>query len=94
MRNEVSRYRTLIEWTLSAFALATVLTVILAFQSPVRQQATTAASKFSRDAVELRIPEPIARAGRTAWRICMDHQPLAGFAGVALVLVLFMRRMR
>jgi hypothetical protein len=24
----------------------------------------------------------------------MDHQPLAGFAGVAVVLVFFMRRMR
>jgi hypothetical protein len=94
MRNVVSRYRTLIEWSLSAFALATIVAVIFTFQSPVRQQATTVASKFSRDAVELRLPEPIARAGRTAWRICMDHQPLAGFAGVALVLTLFMRRMR
>jgi hypothetical protein len=94
MGNEVSRYRTLIEWTLSAMALATVIVVILALDSPVRQQATTAASGLSRDAIELRIPEPISRAARTAWRICMDHQPLAGFAGVALVLVLFMRRMR
>lgn len=94
MRNVVSRYRTLIEWGLSALALTTVVVVMLSMDTPVREYASTAASEVSTDHVGVRVPEPIARAGRTAWRICMDHQPLAGFAGVALVLVLFMRRMR
>lgn len=94
MSNGVSRYRTLIEWTLSALALTTVVVVMLSVDSPVRQYAAAAASTARHDPVAMRVPEPVARVGRTAWRICMDHQPLAGFAGVATVLVLFMRRMR
>lgn len=94
MRNEVSRYRTAIEWLLSAAALTTVITVVVMVDSPVRQNVLTTASKVSRDVVELRVPEPVARLGRNAWRACMDHQQLAGFAGVAVVLVFFMRRMR
>jgi hypothetical protein len=94
MSNGVSRYRTLIEWTVSALALTTVVVVMLSVDSPVRQYAVAAASSARHDPVAMRVPEPVARVGRTAWRICMDHQPLAGFAGVATVLVLFMRRMR
>jgi hypothetical protein len=94
MSNGVSRYRTLIEWTVSAVALSTVLAVMLSVDSPVRQYAVAAASTARHDPVAMRVPEPVARVGRTAWRICMDHQPLAGFAGVATVLVIFMRRMR
>lgn len=94
MRNAVSRYRTLIEWGLSAAALTSVVVLMLAMDTPVRDYAAVTASQVSTEHVGLRVPEPIARVGRTAWRICMDHQPLAGFAGVATVLVFFMRRMR
>jgi hypothetical protein len=95
MRNGVSRSRTLIEWSLSALALTTIVLVMLSAGTPVREYAATAAAQVRPDAAGgVRIPEPIAQVGRTAWRICMDHQPLAGFAGVAMVLVLFMRRMR
>jgi hypothetical protein len=94
MRKEVSRYRTLIEWTLSAMALTTIVLVMYTVDSPVRQYANSFTADASKNAVNMRVPEPVVRAGRTAWRLCMDHQPLAGFAGVATVLVLFMRRMR
>jgi hypothetical protein len=94
MGQEVSRYRTVIEWSLSAFALATVIVVMLAMNGPARQYVASTASRVSHDAVGLRVPDPIARVGRSAWQACMDHQPLAGFAGVAVVLVFFMRRMR
>lgn len=94
MANEVSRYRTLLEWLLSATALTTVVAVMLMIDSPVREYVMAGASSVSHDAMALRIPEPIAGVIRTAWRICMDHQPLAAFAGVAAVLVFFMRRMR
>lgn len=94
MRNEASRSRTLLEWVLSAAAAATVIAVVLSLDSPVRDRAAALSSSLTRSAVALRAPEPVARAARNAWRICMDHQPLAGFAGVACVLLLFMRRMR
>ena len=41
-----------------------------------------------------RMPQPLADAGRSAWQLCKDHGPLAGFAGAAVVLVAFMRQMR
>ena len=94
MSSGVSRYRTLIEWTLSAVALTTIVLVMLSVDSPVRQYATSMATSVLHDTTVMRVPEPIARVVRSAWRICMDHQPLAGFAGVAAVLLLFMRRMR
>ena len=94
MNNTVSRYRTAIEWSLSAAALTTVIVVMLWVDSPVRQYVLGTASHLGRDVVGLRVPEPVAHAVRSAWRVCMDHQALAGFAGVAAVLVFFMRRMR
>ena len=94
MANEVSRYRTLLEWLLSATALTTVVVVMLTIDSPVRAYVLAGASSVSHDAIAWRVPEPIAGVARTAWRICMDHQPLAAFSGVAVVLVVFMRRMR
>src|SRR4051794_5202797 len=78
MANEVSSHRTLIEWLLSAAALTTVIVKMLMVESPVRTNVIRTASQASRDAVALRLPEPVTRAGRTAWRLCMDHQPLAG----------------
>jgi len=94
MANEVSRSRTLLEWLLSATALTTVVVVMLMVDSPVRAYLLAGASSVSHDAIAWRMPEPVASVGRTAWRVCMDHQPLAAFAGVAVVLVFFMRRMR
>jgi hypothetical protein len=94
MAKGASRYRTVIEWTLSAAALATIVAVMYAVDSPVRQYATAFTTDAAHHRMTLRVPEPVVGAGRTAWRICMDHQPLAGFAAVATVLVLFMRRMR
>ena len=89
-----SRYRTLIEWTLSAVALTTIVLVMLSVDSPVRQYANAMIGDLRHSAVAMSIPEPVARVGRDAWRLCMDHKPLAGFAGVGAVLVIFMRRMR
>jgi hypothetical protein len=89
-----SRYRTFIEWTLSAVALTTIVLVMLSVDSPVRQYATAMMGDVRHSAVAMKVPEPIARVGRDAWRLCMDHKPLAGFAGVGAVLVVFMRRMR
>jgi hypothetical protein len=94
MSRGVSRYRTLLEWTLSAAALTTIVLVMLSVDSPVRQYSTAMMADAQHNAVAMRIPEPLARVARNAWRLCMDHRPLAGFAGVAAVLVLFMRRMR
>jgi hypothetical protein len=94
MSTGVSRYRTLIEWTLSALALTTIVVVMLSVDSPVRQYATVMVGVVKHSAVAMKVPEPVARVSRDAWRLCMDHKPLAGFAGVAVVLVLFMRRMR
>jgi hypothetical protein len=94
MSSGVSRYRTLIEWSLSALAVTTIVLVMLWVDSPVRQYATAMTANVQHNVVAMRIPEPVARVGRNAWRLCMDHKPLAGFAGVAAVLVLFMRRMR
>ena len=94
MNSGVSRYRTLIEWTLSAVALTTIVLVMLSVDSPVRQYATSMMGDVQHNAIAMRVPEPIARVVRDAWRLCMDHKPLAGFAAVAVVLVLFMRRTR
>jgi hypothetical protein len=94
MSTGVSRYRTLIEWTLSGLALTTIVVVMLSVDSPVRQYATVMVGDVKHSAVAMKVPEPVARVSRNAWRLCMDHKPLAGFAGVAVVLVLFMRRMR
>lgn len=94
MSTGVSRYRTLIEWTLSGLALTTIVVVMLSVDSPVRQYATVMIGDVEHSAVAMKIPEPVARVGRDAWRLCMDHRPLAGFAAVATVLVIFMRRMR
>lgn len=85
---------TLIEWTLSAAAIVLVVMVMLTLDTPARDYAVAVASTTQPRTFSPRLPGPIARAGRTAWRICLDHQPLAAFAGVATVLVLFMRRMR
>jgi hypothetical protein len=94
MDNGRSRYRTLIEWSLSMVALTIVVLAMLAIDSPVRQYAGNITANITSDGARLRVPEPVVHVARTAWRICMDHQPLAAFAGVASVLVLFMRRMR
>ena len=94
MSTGVSRYRTLIEWTLSVVALTTIVVVMLSVDSPVRQYATVMAGDVKHSAVAMKVPEPVARVGRDTWRLCMDHKPLAGFTAVAAVLVLFMRRMR
>lgn len=94
MANEVSRSRTILEWLLSAAALTTVAAVMLTTNLPARDYVLAGASSVSHDALAWRVPEPIAGLGRAAWRVCMDHQPLAAFAGVAVVLVFFMRRMR
>ena len=94
MKAQVSRYRTFLEWSLTAVSLSVIVLVMLAADTPVRQYADAMRVDVKHQVVQQRIPEPIDRVGRTAWRICMDNQPLAGFAGVALVLVVFMRRMR
>ena len=94
MANGVSRYRTLIEWSLAAVALTTIVLVMISVDSPVRQYAKSLTMNLNQPHIAFRAPEPIVHAGRTAWRICMDHQPLAAFASVAIVLVVFMRRMR
>ena len=94
MRTEVSRYRTLLEWALSGVSIATIVLTMLAADTPVRDYSNAIASDAARKATVLHVPEPVEQVGRTAWRICMDHQPLAGFTAVATVLVLFMRRMR
>jgi hypothetical protein len=90
----VSRSRTLIEWSLSAIAVTTIVLVMLSADTPVRQYATSMGADARRSMFARQVPEAIASPARTAWRICMDHKPLASFAGVAVVLVVFMRRMR
>jgi hypothetical protein len=94
MARAVSRYRTFLEWSLSIVSVTTIVLVMYASDTPVRQYANAYSTNVTHDRVHMRMPEPLVRAGRTAWRICMDNQQLAGFAGVATVLVLFMRRMR
>jgi hypothetical protein len=94
MKSGVSQYRRLLEWSLSAVALTIIVLVMLSVDSPVRQYGTALLTDVQHSAVAMRIPEPVARVGRNIWRLCMDHKPLAGFAAVATVLVLFMRRMR
>ena len=94
MRSAVSRYRTLIEWSLSALAVTTIVVVMLSVDSPVRQYASAMGTDVTHSVFGMQVPEPVARVARTAWRICMDHKPLASFASVAVVLVVFMRRMR
>ena len=94
MHNHVFRRPTLIEWCLSVAALTLVISVMAAMDTPVRHYAAAVASESATGSVRVHVPEPITRTARTAWRICQDHQPLAAFAGVASVLVLFMRRMR
>ena len=94
MRREMSRYRTMLEWSLSGVSVATICLTMLAVDTPVRDYSNALAFDAARDATGLHVPEPVMHAGRTAWRICMDHQELAGFTGVATVLVLFMRKMR
>jgi hypothetical protein len=93
MAREISRRRMLIEWSLSAAALTLIAAVMLSMDTPVRQY-TGAMMTEPGTGGHLRVPLVISGAARTAWQICMDHQQLAGFSGVALVLVLFMRRMR
>jgi hypothetical protein len=88
------RRRTLIEWVLSAAALATVAGVMLVMDTPVRRYAGAVVSTTGAGGLHVRVPQPLADGSRAAWRVCLDHQPLAAFAGVAGVLVLFMRRMR
>jgi hypothetical protein len=92
--NQVSRYRTVLEWTLSAVAAATVISVMLMMDTPVRSYADGVASRMAVDGVHLRVPKPVADVARSTWRLGMDHRPLAAFGAVAAVLVLFMRRMR
>jgi hypothetical protein len=94
MNNVVSRYRTALEWSLSAAALTTVIVVMLWVDSPVRQYVLGTAANLGHDVIRLRVPGPLEHAARSVWQVCMDHQQLAGFAGVAAVLVFFMRRMR
>jgi hypothetical protein len=94
MKARVSRYRTFLEWSLSLVSVTVIVLVMLAADTPVRQYATAMGTDARHQMVERRVPEPLEHIARTAWRICMDHQPLAGFAGVAVVLVVFMRRMR
>ena len=94
MNSGISQYRRLIEWSLSAVALTIIVLVMLLVDSPVRQYGTAMLADAQHNVVAMRIPEPVALVGRNIWRLCMDHKPLAGFAAVASVLVLFMRRMR
>ena len=94
MKARVSRYRTFLEWSLSLVSVSIIMLVMLSADTPVRQYADAMSADVKHEVVKRRVPEPIERAGRTAWRICMDHQPLAAFSGVAFVLVVFMRRMR
>jgi hypothetical protein len=84
----------MIEWSLSAIAVTIIVVVMLSADTPVRQYASSMGTDVTHSVFGLKVPEPIARTGRTAWRICMDHKPLASFASVAVVLVVFMRRMR
>jgi hypothetical protein len=40
------------------------------------------------------VSHDVSAFARSAWDLCVDHQPLAAFAAVGLMLVVFMRRMR
>ena len=83
--------RTVIEWTLSIGALAVVAVAIVGMDARVRDYARGA---IARGQVDWRAPQAVTDLARTAWDLCMDHQPLAAFAAVGLMLLLFMRRMR
>ena len=93
MSNEARRYQ-VIEWALSATAITIVVVGVLAMDTPARDYVHGMAVSTKAGDFAPRMPQPLADAGRSAWQLCKDHGPLAGFAGVAIVLVAFMRRMR
>ncbi|HTM02146.1 MAG TPA: hypothetical protein VL173_01475 [Vicinamibacterales bacterium] len=94
MSNRSALRYSVVEWALSAMAVTIVALAVLAMDTPARDYlhgmaASTRAADFAP-----RVPQPVADAGRSVWQICEDHGPLAGFAGVAVLLVVFMRQMR
>jgi hypothetical protein len=93
MSNRTRRH-SVVEWALSAMGITIVALAVLTMDTPARDYVHGMALSSGASDFALRVPQPLADAGRSAWRICEDHGPLAGFAGVAIVLVAFMRRMR
>ena len=93
MSNEARRHR-LVEWAMSAAAITIVVFGVLAMDTPARDYVHGVATSTSASDLAPRVPQPLTDTWRSAWQICADHGPLAGFAGIAVVLVLFMRQMR
>lgn len=83
--------RTVMEWMLSIGALAIIAVVISRMDTRVGSYVTSA---FTGNGAAVGVPDSLSRSLRAALDLCRDHQPLAVFAGVAFVLVLFMRRLQ
>ena len=86
--------RSLVEWVLSAGALLTLIAAITAIDGHARAYvAGVVASPYS-SARGAHVPKAVSSLARTAWDLCLDHQPLAFFACAASLLVVFMLRTR
>jgi len=90
--NRLPLQRTLVEWTLSATALATVVAAIVGIDERTRAFVAGAVAAPVSSGRHVRVPHGVSRVARTAWDLCVDHQPLALFAVAASVLVVFMVR--
>jgi hypothetical protein len=93
MSNRTRRH-SVVEWALSAMGITFVALAVLTMDTPARDYVHGMAVSTKAGDFAPRMPQPLADAGRSAWQLCKDHGPLAGFAGAAVVLVAFMRQMR
>jgi hypothetical protein len=81
--------RTLIEWMLTIGGLVLVAVVITRLDARVGWYA---ASAVTGTGPASGASGTVSQALRSALDLCRDHQPLAVFSGVAVVLMLFMRK--
>lgn len=77
------------EWMLTVGGVVLVAVVITRLDARVGWYATSAVTGTGPAAGA---SSTVSQALRSAIDLCRDHQPLAVFAGVAFVLVLFMRK--
>jgi hypothetical protein len=80
-----------LEWVLSIAGMATVALVVAAMDGPARDYAH---SVLMSGGGHIAMSQQAFHVATAAWDLCRDHESLAGFAGAATVLVLFMRHMR
>jgi hypothetical protein len=91
MRASHASRRTLMEWMMTLGGVVLIAAVVSTLDVRIGGYA---ASAVRGTGAASGVSNTVSETLRSVLDLCRDHQPLAVFSGVALVLMVFMRRMR